>query len=524
MAGFESPAAVPASRARPFVTSLWLGILAGAFIALPTRVVAAGDVFSISMRVDLGLDVGQNFGSLFEARDAEGRVVAGAGYLGSYNTQARSDRRLVHFYVKPAEDIPFEPETLPRPTSDAGTYLFEFDGRLFSQPRGGAADRRLRVWNENGGRWQVDDRTEPFSIRVGDGVLAASPRAVTYAGRTVLQLEAGRGSMAEPYYANGSLCFRRYDRSASPPGNELVACRWTSDRPGAVLAGDGTTIAMGTAREFVYAWGQLGDQVVAATNTGGVYVLDDGAWRTVLEPDVNVSFQIYAMLNYRDKLLMGQYPTGELFEYDGKELRHIKDWPPAMPGVRKQAREAQTLAIYGGDIIAGVWPWGEVWKYDGSGWDFMGRMFTHPEPTAETTHPYETETKQQGAVLNRWGQRVTSLVSLDDALFISTSSKGGTPYEPKFSFLAGGKWKEYGKVYRYRKPGCLAARTEWTGGPTTLEFRFSGDRLSVWQDGKELASTRFEARLAAAIAPEKTRWGQGVFGPFRGRIEERAAD
>ena len=160
-------------------------------------------------------------------------------------------------------------------------------------------------------------------------------------------------------------------------------------------------------------------------------------------PYVTVSVQLYAILTYRDRLLMGQYPTGELFSYYGKELKHLPGWPPVMNGVRKNAREAQTLTLYGGELYAGVWPWGEVWNLgDRHGeWRFLGRMFTHPAPTDKTTHPYEVQTTKLGAVLNRWGQRVTSLVPFGDSLYLSTSSKGGTPYEPKFTLLAGGKWK-----------------------------------------------------------------------------------
>ncbi len=499
-------------------------VVAVVLAAMPTLVSADENAFTITMRVDFGQDIGQNFGTLFEARNAQGRVVAGAGYLGTYNTQARSDRRLVHYYVKPSGEHVFKPQVLPRPTTDAGTYLYEYDNKLFSKPRGGATHKELRVWDEAKNRWQIDDKTVPFSIRVGDAVLTTHARGVECAGRPVLKLEKDEGLLCEPYYANGFLCFRRRDGEASPPLNELVACRWTSDQDGKAKLSEGKTVAMGTPREFCYAWGQLGDQVVGATNTGGVYAFDGRTWKTLLEPDVNVSFQIYAMLNYRDKLLMGQYPTGELFEYDGVNLRHIENWPPVMPGVRKQAREAQTLTIYGGDMYAGVWPWAEVWRYDDarSKWFFAGRMFTHPELTDKKTHPYEEETKKLGSVLNRWGQRVTSLVPLGDALFISTSSKGGTPWEPKFAFLANDKWKEYGKVYRYRKPGSLAAHTEWKNDPTTLEFQFTGDRMTIRQDGKQLGSTQFKAKPAAAIAPQKTQWGQGVFGKFRGKIEKHS--
>ena len=60
-------------------------------------------VFKVSMRIDLGRDLGQNFGSLFEETDELGNVVAGVGFLGVHNTEARSDRRNLHFFLKPQQ-------------------------------------------------------------------------------------------------------------------------------------------------------------------------------------------------------------------------------------------------------------------------------------------------------------------------------------------------------------------------------------------------------------------------------------
>jgi len=481
--------------------------------------------FSVRLQVDLQQDVGQNFGTLFEAVDGEGNVVAGAGYVGSYNTQARSDRRSLHFFVKSKAKSTFEPSPLPRPTADAGTYLFEFDNRLYSKGRGGS-DGRVRMWDAEGSQWILKEDIAPFSVSLGSGVLTSNSKGVYYNGHPVLSMKPGQGSFAERYYANGQLVFRRYDTEADPPVNELVACPWTTDRTEPTTLAAGKTIVLGTPREFVYAYGQIKGQVVAATNTGGLYVFDGKAWKTILEPDMKVSFQIYSMINYGDQLLMGQYPTGELFSYDGVELKHLPDWPPAMPGVSRSAREAQTLSIYGGDLYCGVWPWGEVWNYRSvaAGWQLEGRLFSHPEPTDETTHPYENETKKLGAVLNRWGQRVTSFVPLGDSLFISTSSKGGNKYEPKFTFLAGEKWKEYGAVYQLRRPGALVVRTDWTEGPTSFVFRLEGNKMVVLQDGKVLGTAKAPAKPLAALAKAKLTLGRGIFGPFRGKVRAQASN
>ena len=107
-----------------------------------------------------------------------------------------------------------------------------------------------------------------------------------------------------------------------------------------------------TPGEFVYAYGQLKKHVFAATNTGGVYSFDGDSWKVWREPD-GVSYQIYSMINFDDRLLMGQYPTGNLFEFDGSRFQLLPNQPPVMSGVSPNAREAQTLTIYGGDLYAG---------------------------------------------------------------------------------------------------------------------------------------------------------------------------
>ena len=493
-------------------------VLASLGLLSSAPLVAAGkEQIQVTLSVDLGLDRGQAFGTLWEAVNAEGRPVAGAGFLSAYNTQDRSDRRMLHVYVRTSGEAPFAPERLPRPTTDAGTYLFGFDGHLFAKGRG-AIDTKLRVWRPEAGRWEVDEKTVPFGVQVAGKVLTATAQRITYGDRTVLELAPAQGSIAEWYYAAGRLVVRRYHPEAQPPGNDLIAFDWTSDQRDPLSLDRGSTCALSAPREFVYAFGQLGEELVSASNMGGVHVFDGRHWRRLREPD-GKSFQIYATLSTSNRLLLGQYPTGELFEFVEGELRRLPGWPPVMKGVSGNAREAQTLAIYGGDIYVGVWPWGEVWRQSGMDqrWHFMGRMFTHPELTDRTTHPYEEETKQLDPVLNRWGQRVTSMVPLGDSLYISTSAKGPNPYESKFTFLAGDKHLEYGAVYRFRKPGCLAVPMRWKEGPTTLQFTLTRRSIEVSQDGARLGATDWEEQHPALLEDLRVRHGSGVFGAFRGK-------
>ncbi|MBX3415665.1 MAG: family 10 glycosylhydrolase [Pirellulales bacterium] len=480
--------------------------------------------FSHTVEVELGEDLGQNLGSLFEAVDAEGRVYAGAGFPAAYNTQDRSDRRLLQFFLRCEEPEPAKLELLPRPTSDAGTYLFGFRGRLYSIGRGGN-DGRLRVWNPVTAAWQSDDATVPFSSEVSDGVLTVHERHVTFKDRTILALDEQEGRLGEYYYAGGILLLRRFAATAEPPENELIAYRWRHDDAVPIRSETGIHLELRTPGEFIYAFGQHGaDRVdlVAVSNIGGVYVFDGNVWKTLREPN-GQSYQVYSTIDHGDDLLLGHYPTGELLAYRRDSLELLAGQPPVMAGVSRHAREAQTMAIYSGALHVGVWPWGEVWRLEdrAAPWHFVGRMFTHPAPTDQTTHPYEEETKRLDSVLNRWGQRVTSMVPLGDSLYISTSAKGPNPYEEKFTFLADGKWKEYGAVYRYRRPGNLAVPFLWKQGPTKFRFDFDGRRLAVYQDDELLGETPCEAKPVAFAEPRTICNQRGVFGPGRGKLQVR---
>jgi hypothetical protein len=224
----------------------------------------------------------------------------------------------------------------------------------------------------------------------------------------------------------------------------------------------------------------------------------------------------------KDRLLMGQYPTGRLFEYDGTTITDRADWPLLLEGVTSSSREAQTTAICGGELFAGIWPWGEVWRYnpDADRWRFQQRMFSHPELSKDIVHPYDVENLGH-EVSNLWGQRITSLVTSRDSLFVSTSAKYPCEWSADtFPFLADDKWKSYGSVYRMKIPGHLGAKADWTPGATVFEFTVSGREMTISQDGKLIGSTTISGALAKKLERQPrlkpVQWGTGIYGGFNG--------
>lgn len=148
------------------------------------------------------------------------------------------------------------------------------------------------------------------------------------------------------------------------------------------------------------------------------------------------------------------------------------------------------------------------------------RMFDHPPASDATVHPYEAESRDL-PVANLWGQRITSLVTSGDSLYVSTSAKGPSEWEPeRYPFLAPDRWKSYGAVYRVTTPGHLGAATAWTDGPTTFELSIQGRRMTIAQDGERLATADVAGplgdKLPGLARLKPIRWGDGLYGRFSG--------
>ncbi len=446
-----------------------------------------------------------------------------------YNTRFRGDRHTLQFFVRPSENADqFSIERLPHPDMDCGIYLFGLNEKLYAWSS--VRNNSVRLWQADKRYWK--DTTPPKTgrvrsgdglMRLGSGTLVFTGNQAAYNGRTILTAPRV-GRYYSFYYARGRLFFYHTHRAEADGLTEIYACPWTPDRPGTIDLSQATVMQTKYVGETPFAYGQFEGSVLTVSNQGGVYVFDGTQWKTLLEADNSVSYQVYSMLNYFDVLLLAQYPTGNLFEYRGKELKLLKGWPPRLPGVSPSAREAQTMAIYRGDLFVGVWPWAEVWRYnrDDERWHPLGRMFTHPPITDEFVHPYEAEAKQHGLVPNHWGQRVTGMVPLGESLMLSTSTKGTYQWFDKYDFLTNLQRREYGAVIRLSMPGNLTAQMKWKDQPTKLEFVIARDRLIIRQDGNALASSRFSLEDRERLKRATLNWGRGVFGKLNGTITNKS--
>lgn len=523
---------MPRSRRAPSIfrfCAIVSAVLLTRDVAVPCQ--AAEPIVTLTVEVDLGQDLGQNFGSLFEVRDADGRVIAGAGFMEVYNTRFRSDRHTLQFFVRPEDEADrFSIERLPHPDLDCGIYLLDIDQKLqaWSSVRGNS----VRLWDQSAERWNDAPIPKTGRVRSGDGMMRLGSGILTFTGNQVAYNDRiilnppRRGSYYCFYYAHGRLFFYHTHRAERDGFTRIYSCPWNPKSNGVVNLKQATAMQGKYVGETPFAWGQFQGSVLTVSNQGGVYAFDGMKWRTLLEANNQVSYQVYSMLNYHDRLLLAQYPTGQIFEYRGKDIKLLKGWPPRLPGVSPSAREAQTTAIYRGDLFVGVWPWAEVWRYnrDEEHWHSLGRMFTHPEITDKQVHPYEAEAEKHNLVTNHWGQRVTGMVPLADSLMLSTSSKGTYQWFDKYKFLTESQRREYGAVIRLTMRGNLAAQIKWKDKPTKLQFVIENDRLTIQQDGNELANSSFESKGSHLLRGYKVNWGNGVFGKLNGKIVSRSND
>ena len=482
----------------------------------------------ITAKVNFGEDLGQNIGTVFEARDSNGQVLFGAGFMGLFNTHFRMDRWTLQFFVRhDGGEVTYE--KLPFPSDDGGNYLFDLDGKVYQFSN--HLDRTARWYDDQSKTWVVDERFGVKETTSGEGMMRLAGKLLQFKGGEAwydgakILMKPDEGHYHHFYYSHGHLVFYQ---DKDPEWSKLHAVSWRPD-DGPLDLDKVITLDLRYAGETSFAAGQLGDEIIQSSNVGGVYAFDGSAWRIIRQSQKGISHQLYSMLDWYDRMLIGHYPTGNLLEYakKGTALRHLEDWPPVMPGVSTAVREAQTICLFGGDIYVGVWPWAELWRYDhhGDKWHFVRRIFEHPAITDEMNHPWEdrvvgyNEMHGGEVVWNGWGNRTTGMVPMDDSLFISTSAKGCSERDVRMEFLHDDEvWDEYRTVHRMRKPGCVAGPVAWREGETTLEFIADGDRIAIAQDGAEIVSAPADHKVVANVETARIEWGKGMYGPFAGDV------
>ena len=248
-------------------------------------------------------------------------------------------------------------EKLPFPSDDAGNYLFDLDGRVYQfSPH---HDRTARCYDDESKAWVIDERFGVEETASGEGMMRLAGKLLQskggetwYDGAKIL-MKPDQGHYHHFYYAHGHLVFYQNN---TPEWSKLHAIPW---RPGdgPIDLDKAITLDLHYAGEDSFSAGQLGNEIIQSSNLGGVYAFDGAEWRIIRQSLKGVSHQLYSMLNWHDRMLIGHYPTGNLLEYvtKGTQLRHLENWPPVLPGVSTEVREAQTPLLLNYHTDGAAW-------------------------------------------------------------------------------------------------------------------------------------------------------------------------
>lgn len=472
--------------------------------------------FEATFQLEIGDDLGQGLGSLFEVLDPDGKVVLGAGFNDIHSTYLRDNNRILDFYYRGKEVK-----------------------RTF--------DRVLKPFSNqyNGSRLLLDGDNLITYFREGNPVSLCSIRGdgIPYTG---ISKEDQEGFYGLQYVNNRRMVFHSY--YISYDGQEIFrsdrACLFYYVNGKMFVYQNGTpslllvynwnpsvdTHVTGEPERFeasgdLFIYGTCRNEVLLVTNNGSIYSYKDGQLAQIRETD-GKSWQGYSLTAWYNHHLIGHYPTGSLMEYKDGQVSPFNPVLPVPSGVSSAAREAQTLTIYGGDLYAGVWPWGELWRLDSDTkeWEFIRRVFDIPQIGVETA-PYQEQMKGKPDAINYWGQRIMNLVGTTEGLYISTMNKQGKPYVPDVhDFLTPEIVQQYGSIHRMS--GVTQVSRQFVWKPVT-EFRFVYDEkgIHMYQDGNLLQQKAFPAPYGLeGRTAHSLRVGNGVYGPFRGKILSTRAD
>lgn len=226
---------------------------------------------------------------------------------------------------------------------------------------------------------------------------------------------------------------------------------------------------------FVYVYAEHAGNVIAITNYGDALLFRDGAWCRMTRhegdryecsdpqaPKLTAprKVQFYSAIRYFGRTLIGEWPTGRIYEFDGSML-----WPsdlsPPFVSEEPVGYEAQSMALYCGDLFVGYWPTGEVWRRSTAGeWSLAARLFS---PSASKAFIPFTERSPDGLPWAFYGRRVTALVPWRDGLYASTSNLGGWKADTPTPGLTPAQQAEYGALFKLTATECRTSRQKHAG-------------------------------------------------------------
>lgn len=462
--------------------------------------------------------INKETGSLFEFRDSNNNII-GAGFQNSYSTYLRGKRRILNFFIA-SPKRPLTHEILPHPFAEYSKNKFQIayntrltvlSNKLIAFPQHSSSTSKIL----ERGRWKKKpsfalEDNEIRGIRIIDG------RDVLFAKDSIL---VNREIIFKQKLTNNSYF---YDReliifSLNEVNNEstIYRCDWNPSKK--LNIDECMHFKLGKAQGSAYAILRFNEELMFATSRGNIFRLRKNLLEKIFDREVlgpNVSWQAYSFLEWYEKILIGQYPSGSLFGYDGKTIEPFQPDIPAISGAKKNQREAQTISVFAGELYVGVWPWGELWKLNrfSTKWELVERLFTDPAPSDEEA-PFYNKLHNSKPPQDSWGQRITSILPFENSLYVSTANK--TKHQEEFlkaPFLTSTILSQYGAVHRFSGPIQLSCEVT-DKERLDLNFEIKGSLLTIKQDGQTICENTFSS-LPFLLKRGTITEGFGVYGAF----------
>ncbi len=292
----------------------------------------------------------------------------------------------------------------------------------------------------------------------------------------------------------------------------MFVCPW---KPGQQNVTDCTTHELNSPTRYYTVFPkQSGDAAIFADAVGNI--MEIGAHSLVfIRRSDGTSFNFYGSMAYRDGIVAGHYPTGNVFEIDSEIVAK-----PMSPPVGRQdcsspnQREAQSLVLSSGKMTTGVWPFGEIWQRDTDNeWQLLMRAFAGPEPCGEA--PYTERVSDGGLVHNALGQRIYGFANWGNGLAFATSLKGQDG-ELAINLLDEQEAYNYGRVMLIDDKKEVSCEL-FGSGLMKISIEIRHQRLTVKKDQQEICSRPIQFD-PVIFSDWKLVVGNGPWGEFAGEI------
>ena len=490
-------------------------------------------------------------------------MVCGSGFVNTNSARISSNQNDLEFWCKaPGEPNALKFASLGRPTPEGyKSKIANLGGRLFEYESGRVYSPKSRRWTPYSGDKLIGGAGRIIRIQhSGDHQYALVNNWKRYPGFAVLSNAGYHGSLPGRYssaffyrdriYIN--LDYKIVSYPIGTAGNDT--CRTRQDMT-IHDASRNWVYTMFPYNGALYVGGSSGEP---GRSCAAIYKIDDNGTMEIpikgciVRRRIGTTItEIYAQTVYRDGLLIGVFPHGNLARVsDGAA---VLTNGPIDKHTSERYFEPQSLTVAAGDLFVGMYPWGLLFRlpHNSEEWQSQ-RLFPGPPLFADGRSPYHRQMsaklhalpfmelvtpspskhdsfiatnglneRHNGLFPTAWGQRITSLAVFNGRLCAGTGNMSGSPWNAEYHDMVPKELADrYGQVLCAEIPNHTAGAPKWNRS-TRFSFRITDRRLVVQQDGTEIAAhphTLSKKQIAALTNEGTLEFGRGVYGPFRGSL------